>query len=68
MGENVALRGRMVDLDPRDLGLIELARGLGAPANYAGSGGAIVGLVPDGRERELGEVFGREGCETFFPA
>ena len=30
--------------------MIELARELGAPANYAGSGGAIVGIVPAGRD------------------
>ena len=39
-------RARLVELDPRHLRMIELAGELGAPANYAGSGGAIVGIVP----------------------
>ena len=37
MSENVAVRARLVELDPRDLRMVELARSLGAPANYAGS-------------------------------
>ncbi len=67
MVENVAARARLIELDPRDLRLVEIARRLGAPANYAGSGGAIVGLVPDGRRAALSEAFAAEGCETVFP-
>jgi hypothetical protein len=61
-------RGRMVALDPRDLRLVEIARDAGAPANYAGSGGAVVGLVPAGRREDLRAAFASEGCETLFPA
>jgi hypothetical protein len=44
--------------------MVELAASLGAPANYAGSGGAIVGIVrADGDAAELGEAFAAEGCE-----
>jgi glucuronokinase len=68
MRENVAARGRMVALDPRDLRLVEIARDAGAPANYAGSGGAIVGLVPAGRRDDVRAAFAGEGCETVFPA
>jgi glucuronokinase len=64
MEENVAARGRLVDLDPRHLRLVELASALGAPANYAGSGGAIVGLIPAQIAIEdLRGAFAAEGCE-----
>jgi glucuronokinase len=62
MCANVAARARMIGLDPRHLGLLEIARGLGAPANYAGSGGAIVGLVPERRSvAELRDAFATAG-------
>ena len=47
LDENFDLRRRIYDLDPRHVELIETARRLGAPANYTGSGGAIVGLFRD---------------------
>ncbi len=69
MAENVAARAELVELDPRHLRMIELSRSLGAPANYAGSGGAIVGLVPARLDRdELRDAFTAEGCELVFPA
>jgi glucuronokinase len=67
MAANAAARGRMIELDPRHLRLIEIARSLGAPANYAGSGGAIVGIVPEGpRADELRDAFATAGCELVF--
>ena len=67
MAANVAARARMIELDPRHLRLIEIARSLGAPANYAGSGGAIVGIVPEGpRADELRDAFATAGCELVF--
>jgi glucuronokinase len=39
-------RRRIMDLDPRHERMIEVARSHGAAANYAGSGGAIVGIRP----------------------
>jgi glucuronokinase len=64
MERNFELRRRIYDLDPRHVELVETAQGLGAAANYTGSGGAIVGLYRD--EDHLGEL--REaltalGCE-----
>ena len=56
----------MIELDPRHLRLIEIARSLGAPANYAGSGGAIVGVVPEGPRAELRDAFATAGCELVF--
>ena len=64
MAENVAARARLVELDPRHLRMVELARELGAAANYAGSGGAIVGVVPAGTPiGELRDRFAAEGCD-----
>jgi glucuronokinase len=40
------LRAAIADLDRRHVRMIELARAAGASANYAGSGGAIVGTLP----------------------
>jgi glucuronokinase len=41
-------RARMIELDPRDVRLVEIARAHGAPVNYAGSGGAVVGVLAPG--------------------
>jgi glucuronokinase len=56
-------RAAMGPLDPAHVRLIETARTLGASANYAGSGGAVVGTLPSGRAAdELREAFERAGC------
>ena len=44
-------RRRMLTLDERHVAMIELARTLGASANYTGSGGAIVGCCVDASRR-----------------
>ena len=65
---NVAARSALMELDPRHLRMVEIARSLEAPANYAGSGGAIVGLAPPPERRnELREAFAAEGCKLLFP-
>jgi len=46
---NFDLRAQLYKLDPGNLEMIGLARSTGASANFAGSGGAIVGLY-DGEE------------------
>ncbi len=64
LDENFDLRRRIYDLNPRHIELIETARGLGAPANYTGSGGAIVGLFRDEDHlAQLREAFEALGCE-----
>ena len=64
MARNFELRAELLDLEPRHVRMIELAGELGAGANYAGSGGAIVGVVPEdvGIER-LRAAFAAIGCE-----
>lgn len=44
---NFDLRARLYKLDQGNLEMIRLARAAGASANFAGSGGAIVGLYED---------------------
>jgi glucuronokinase len=69
MTANVTARARIVELDPRHAQMIELARSLGAPANYAGSGGAIVGIRPESaHSNDLRAAFAKEGCEVIEPA
>jgi len=64
LDENFDLRRRIYDLDPRHVELIETARRLGSPANYTGSGGAIVGMFRDeGHLAELRDAFEGLGCE-----
>lgn len=64
MERNFELRRALYDLDEKHVELIETARGLGAPANYTGSGGAIVGIFRDESHlAELREALTALGCE-----
>lgn len=40
------IRRQIMDISPAQLAMVDVARGLGASANFAGSGGAIVGVLP----------------------
>jgi len=44
---NFDLRARLYDIDPGNLEMVYMARGCGATANFAGSGGAITGTYED---------------------
>jgi glucuronokinase len=52
-------------LDPRHVAMVEAARAAGASANYAGSGGAIVGTAED--PGAVCAALGREGCAVLVP-
>jgi glucuronokinase len=68
MRENLELRGRIFRLEPHHLRLAEAAAELGMPANYAGSGGAIVALAADPTTTaELGRRLRTEGCTVIEP-
>ncbi len=41
------VRRRIFELDPRHTAIVDAARGVGLPATYTGSGGAVVGIVHD---------------------
>ena len=45
MDENFDLRRTICDIHPRHLQMVEVARGVGVPAKFCGSGGAIVGIL-----------------------
>ena len=45
------LRESIMAIEPAHGHMIDVARGVGAPCNFAGSGGAISGLVPPDHER-----------------
>jgi glucuronokinase len=60
-------RAALLELDPRHVAMVHAARAAGASANYAGSGGAIVGtLPPDGPDR-LAAGLRALGCEVIIP-
>jgi glucuronokinase len=62
------VRRSMGPLVPAHVRMVDLARSLGASANYAGSGGAIVGTIPSGiPPRKLSAAFEREGCAALAP-
>ena len=48
MDENFDLRRRICSLHPDHIRLVETARQAGVSAKFCGSGGAIVGICPDG--------------------
>lgn len=61
-------RAALLDLDPRHEAMVHAARGAGASANYAGSGGAIVGtLPPDGLE-PVARALRALDCEIMAPS
>lgn len=65
MARNFDLRRRIYSLDPRHTALVEVARALGVPANYTGSGGAIVTFATDaGRMAQLHDELERRGCRS----
>jgi glucuronokinase len=58
-------RRRMAPLQPEHLRMVEIARSLGACANYAGSGGAIVGTLPAGATADdLAGAFAELACDV----
>ncbi|MFM8580928.1 MAG: hypothetical protein ACKOFW_05435 [Planctomycetaceae bacterium] len=65
---NFDTRRSICDLTPAHVQMIEAARAAGASAKYCGSGGAIVGTLPDPRAYEqLRENLGRLNCAVFRP-
>ncbi len=65
---NFDLRAKLYQLDAGNLEMIQLARSTGASANFAGSGGAIVGLY-EGEEMyvSLKKVLGSAGIAVIKP-
>jgi glucuronokinase len=64
MNRNFDLRARVMKISPSNREIVQAARRCGASANFAGSGGSIVGIYRDeemflGLSRELGRIGAR---------
>jgi glucuronokinase len=69
MDRNFELRQRIYELDPRHTAMIEAAHSVGAAANFAGSGGAVVALPAAGAPIDaLRNVLARMGRTMVVPA
>jgi glucuronokinase len=60
-------RDALLDLDPRHVAMVRAARGAGASANYAGSGGAIVGTLPPAGLEPVARALRPIGCDVIEP-
>ena len=61
-------RRRLMDLDPRHVELVQIARRLGASAGFAGSGGAVIGTCRDARHRaQLAGAYAQAGAVLVEP-
>ena len=68
MNENFDLRRTIMNVAPENLRMVEVARSTGAPAKFAGSGGAIVGLYRDGRHyQQLVDALATLRCTVLRP-
>jgi glucuronokinase len=60
-------RAALLELDPRHVAMVHTARATGASANYAGSGGAIVGTLPPAGPEPVARALRLLGCEVITP-
>lgn len=68
MDKNFDRRRSIYKLDPRQVEMIERARGVGAHAKFAGSGGAILGTYEDeDHYRRIVEAFEETGTKVIKP-
>ena len=65
---NFDLRARIFSISEENLRMVEVARGTGASAKFAGSGGAIVGTYEDEAQfARLAADLAKIGCRTLKP-
>ena len=68
LNANFDVRRAICRLPKDQIAMVETARSCGASANFAGSGGAIVGTYPDGVAFDkLTAAMKKIGCETVIP-
>ncbi|MDQ3010115.1 MAG: GHMP kinase [Acidobacteriota bacterium] len=66
--QNFDARQTIYNLNPKHIRMVELARELGASANFAGSGGSIIGAYKDEAMFErLKQAFESERCAVIKP-
>jgi len=69
MDANFDLRRTIMPIAPANLRMVEAARGVGASAKFAGSGGAIIGLYHGARQyQELVDALAELRCVVLRPA
>lgn len=68
MNQNFQARRSIYNLNPKHIRMIELAHSLGASANFAGSGGSIIGTYHDeAMFTALQRAFAAERCAVIKP-
>lgn len=68
MDENFDIRRTIMNIAPENLRMVQAARAVGAPAKFAGSGGAIIGLYKDGRHyQQIVDALAAQGCSVLRP-
>jgi glucuronokinase len=68
LNRNFDLRARIMRISPSSLELVQTARRCGASANFAGSGGSIVGIYKDGKMFDLlSNELGKAGAKVIRP-
>ena len=68
VGASFDLRAAMVELDPVEAEGIAIAQAHGLQANYAGSGGAVVGVLAGADRDRLDAAYRRAGWRLVAPA
>ena len=68
INQNFDLRRSLVNIEPGNIEMVELARSTGASAKFTGSGGAIIGTYTDENQFEaLKVLLGNKGIEIIKP-
>lgn len=68
MNLNFDARQTIYNLNPKHVRMVELARELGASANFAGSGGSVIGTYKDETMfKRLKQAFEAESCAVIKP-
>ena len=68
INENFDLRRSIYRLNPKHVEMVEIARSLGFPAHFAGSGGSVIGLYDtDESFTKLERAFAKRNCRVIKP-
>ena len=68
MNENFDLRASLYQLSRKNIELVQTARALGCSSKFAGSGGAVVGILPeDSLFPQLEEAYAKMGAKVIRP-
>ncbi|NOZ64810.1 MAG: hypothetical protein GXO71_07835 [Caldiserica bacterium] len=67
LDRNFALRRRLLPLPPQHVELVEVGKKLGSAVKFCGSGGAVIGVLPPGKEKALREAYQAIGAKVILP-